>query len=69
MQLTENYKNEERWLVVPYLYYLNEENTVTSDSCIGFHECSFYSLVFIACTEYCHRGKKCIFHLLYGQSK
>lgn len=56
------------WLVVLYLYYLKEENTVTSDSCTGYHECSFYSLVFYNMyTEYCHRENVCIFHLLYGQ--
>lgn len=42
MQLIENYVFEELWLVVLYPYYLNEENTVTNDSCIGYHECSLY---------------------------
>lgn len=44
MQLIENYIDEELWLIV-LCPYLNEENTVPSDSCTGYHECSFYSLV------------------------
>lgn len=49
MQLLENLIDKELWLVVLYPHYSNEENTVTSDSRIGYHKRSFYSLVFIMC--------------------
>lgn len=68
MQLIENYIDEALWLIV-LCPYLNEENTVTSDLCTGYHECSFYSLVFITCTltTAIQTMYAYIVHLLYGQ--
>lgn len=65
MQLIENYVYEELWLVVLYPYYLNEENTVTTDSCIGYHKCSFYSLVFIACALNIAIEEKYVYFICY----